>query len=122
MTKPAETQFVYFEAKPKRGRQEVVNQAITSMAALFAEIFDKHRRNCTFHPEKKGNMWTVFIVFESEEARDLLVEDPRYQGLITDIRAYCKPAHRIRRMLYPIFHPGKRLGGILSAPVTFPDK
>ena len=122
MTTPTEEQFVYFEAKPKRGRQEVVNQTITSIAALFAEIFDKHRRNCTFHPEKKGAMWTVFIAFESEEARDLLVEDPRFQELITDIRAYCKPAHRMRRMLYSIFHPGKRLGVILDAPVGFSNK
>lgn len=121
MTGKKETPFIYFEAKPKHGNDKIVNEKIAEIVGLFAEIFDKHRRNCNLHPEQRGNMWTVLITFESEEAKRLLDQDPRFQEAMTDLRVYCRRAYRIRRMLYPILHPGKRFGGILYSPVSFPD-
>lgn len=117
MSKGQETPFIYFEAKPKRGNSAIVNQKIMELMSFFAEIFDKNRRNCTFRPERKGNMWTVLITFESEEAKSLLEQDSRFQEAITDLRVYCKPAHRLRRFIFAILHPGKRLAGFLSTPI-----
>lgn len=122
MSAPNETPFIYFEAKPKRGNEKIVDEKIAKIVGLFTEIFDKHRRNCNLRPVKKGKMWTVFISFESDEARSLLHQDPRFQEVMTDLRVYCKRAHCLRRMLYPILHPGKRFGGIFFSPIGFPDK
>ena len=121
MSKEKEIPFIYFEAKPKRGNTTVVNEKIYEMMALFAEIFDKNRRNCNFRPLQKGNMWTVQITFETDEARSLLDQDPRFEEMMTDLRVYCKPAHRIKRLFYPMLHQGKQFGGIIRGPVGFPD-
>lgn len=122
MTKEKEVPFIYFEARPKRGNAKIVDQKILDMMGLFAEIYDKHRRNCNLRPTRKlNNMWTVQMTFESEEARSLLTEDTRFDEIMTDLRAYCKPAHKIKRLFYTILHPGKQFGGIILGPVSFPD-
>ena len=104
-----EASFMYFEAKPKRGNRKIVDEKIWNIMALFAEIFDKHRRNCNLRPEKRRSTWTVFIAFESEEAKGLLEQDPRFQEIMTDLKVYCKPAYRIRRLIYAILHLEERL-------------
>jgi len=121
MSKEKEVQFIYFEAKPKRGNAKIVDEKMYEMMALFAEIFDEHRRNCNFRPLRKWNMWTVQATFESEEARDLFQLDPRFQEIMTDMRVYCKPAYRIKRLVYPILHPGRQFAGIVRGPVGFSD-
>ncbi len=112
--------FIYFEAKPKRGNAKIVREKIWEMMSLFAEIFDKQRRNCNFHPETKGSMWTVLITFESEEAKSLLDQDSRFQEAMTDLRAYCKPAHRLRRMIHYALYPGKPFIVNFKEPITLP--
>src|ERR1700743_1282050 len=121
MSKEKEVSFVYFEARPKRGNTIIVDKKIYEMMDLFAEIFDRNRRNCNFRPLQSGNFWTVQATFEDDEARDLLVGDPRFQEIMTDLRVYCKPAHRLKRLLYPIIHPGRQFAGILRGPIGFPD-
>jgi len=110
--------LIYFEAKPKRGCHEAVSEKVLKVMALYAEVFDRDRRNCQLHQEYKWGMWTIFMAFESEEAKNLLERDPRYQEAMTDLRAYCKPAHRIRRALYAVAYPGKHLSIILDHPVV----
>lgn len=122
MTEKKDTAFTYFEAKPKRGNEKIVNEKIGEVAGLFAETFDKNRRNCTFHPEKRGKMSTVLIIFESEEAKGLLEQDPRFQEAMTDLRAFCKPAHRLKRALHYMLHPGKPFVITFKAPVSYTDQ
>jgi hypothetical protein len=122
MTTPADKPFVYFEARPKRGNGGTVAKIIGEIADIYAELYDR-QANCLLHTELlSGGQWTVLVTFETQQDKERLDQHPRFQELLTDLRVYCKPAHRIRRMLYPIFHPGKRLGGILFSPVGFSEK
>jgi len=117
MSKNQETPFIYFEAKPKFGRQAVVDKVIVDLVGLFDELYNR-RANCRLLTEQTaGGQWTILIRFENEQARDLLEQDPRFQELITDIRVHCKKAHRIRRAVFAILHPGKRLAGFMSTPI-----
>jgi hypothetical protein len=122
MSKEEKLAFTYFEAKPKRGNAKIVREKIWFMMDLFAEIFDKDRRNCTFHPETKGGMWTVLIMYESEEAKALLDQDPRFQEAMTDLQAYCKPAHRLKRMIHFALHPDKPFAIDFKLPVAVPSQ
>ena len=109
MTWKKDTPFIYFEAKPKRGNGEVVSKIIGEVADLYTELLS-------------GGQWTVLITFETEQDKEIIEQHPRFQEFITDLRVYCKRAHRTRRMLYPIFHQGKQLGGILYSPVGYSDQ
>lgn len=114
-----EIPFIYFEVNPKRGNYKTVDKIILQMVALFAELYDR-RANCNMHTEKKGHQWTLMIVFEKAEDRDTMDQNKKFQELLTDLRAFCKPAHRFRRKLYAVLHPGQRLGVILARPVSLP--
>lgn len=107
---------IYFEARPKREERPNVYKVILEIMGIFTVLYDG-KANCIMHPEENSRgMWTVMMKFESDEYKNLLAQDKRFQELITDLRAYCKPAHR-RRKLYTFLHPGKYLGVILSYPV-----
>lgn len=122
MIRKKDTPFIYFEAKPKRGNSEVVSRIIGEVAGLYTELYDK-RADCLLHTELlSGGQWTVLITFETEQDKEIIEQHPRFQEFITDLRVYCKRAHRIRRMLYPMFHQGKQLGGILYSPVGCSDQ
>jgi hypothetical protein len=107
MPKEKEVPFIHFVARPKRGNSKIVDDKIWDVMGLFAEIFDEYQRDCSLLPLKKGSVWNVQMTFESDEARSLITDDPRFQEIITDLRVYCKPAYRIRHLFYPILHPGK---------------
>ncbi len=111
--------FIYFEAKPKRGNYEVVDETIFQMMALFSELYDR-RADCNMHTEQKGHQWKIMITFEKAEDRDIMDHNEKFQTLLTDLRAFCKPAHRSKRKLYAILHPSKRLAVILSRPFFIP--
>src|SRR5271155_1553886 len=110
-----EIPFIYFEAKPKRGNYTVVDKTIYQMMALFVELY-YGRDNCNMHTEQKGHQWTLMMTFGKAEDRDIMDHNEKFQTLLTDLRAFCKPAHRFRRKLYAILHPSKRIAVILSHP------
>jgi hypothetical protein len=117
MSKKQETPFIYFEAKPKFGRQAVVDKTIGDLVGLFAEIYHKRANANLLTEQTASGAWTILVRFESEQARDMLEQDARFQELITDLRVYCKRVHRLRRMVFAILHPGQRLAAFTSTPI-----
>lgn len=94
MSSEQKVQFIHFVANPKRGNDELVKEKVSELGSLFAEIFDADPRNSSFHIQSKGKMWIIFMTFKNKEARDLLIQNPRFQELLTDLRAHCKHVHR----------------------------
>lgn len=116
-----EIPFIYFEAKPKRGNYTVVEEHIIQIMALFADLY-YGRDNCNLHTERKGHQWTLMMTFKKADDRDIMDHNEKYKELLTDLRVFCKPAHRFKRKLYAIFHPGQRLAVILSRPFFIPKQ
>jgi hypothetical protein len=117
-----ETPFIYFVAKPKRGNKDVVHWKVADIVELYAKLYD-HRANCNLHSEMThSGQWTIFMTFENESDRAILDQNTQFQDMLIDLRTYCKPAYRMRRLLHPVFHPGKRFAGIIKAPAVFPDR
>jgi hypothetical protein len=82
---------IYFEARPKREERPNVYKVILEIMGIFTVLYDG-KANCIMHPEENSRgMWTVMMKFESDEYKNLLAQDKRFQELITDLRAYCKP-------------------------------
>jgi hypothetical protein len=103
MTTDTRVPALYFEAKPKRGRQKAVATTIFDISALYAEVYD-HKANAWLRTERgPWGKWTVEIMFEDEPTQDMLTQDPRFQELLSTLGANCKPAGRLRRLLFPIW-------------------
>lgn len=114
---------LYVEARPKRGRQTVVNKTIFEISALFAEVYD-HKANSWLRTERgPWGGWKVLITFESWPVQDMLTQDPRFQELLRTLRVNCKPAGHLRSLLYPIwFRYRKFLIPDFQAPPFTPEQ
>lgn len=82
-----------------------VGETIVKLGALYAEVYD-HKANCVMRQNRgPWSCWKVQIVCESESAQHMLTQDPRFQALLTDLRATCKPTDRLRNIWHTIWHP-----------------